>query len=161
MAQSGTRNEPQSSLQVTSRLSITAFTPYRQLFHPPGLGYSDVSIYKNRSDGILSVSDSINDKMRIRMAICKNSGINEGIQSILMTSSNCNNFRVTGPLCVKSTGHRWIPHAKAGDAELWGFLWSLPWINGWVNNREAGDLRHHRAHCDVTVMCMAIFTPHV
>ena len=26
------------------------------------------------------------------------------------------------------------------------------WINGWVNNREAGDLRHHRAHCDVIVM---------
>ena len=26
------------------------------------------------------------------------------------------------------------------------------WINGWVNNREAGDLRRHRAHCDVTVM---------
>ena len=26
------------------------------------------------------------------------------------------------------------------------------WINGWVNNREAGDLRHYRAHYDVTVM---------
>ena len=26
------------------------------------------------------------------------------------------------------------------------------WINGWVNNREAGDLRRHRAHFDVTVM---------
>ena len=25
-------------------------------------------------------------------------------------------------------------------------------INGWVNNREAGDLRRHRAHYDVTVM---------
>ena len=27
------------------------------------------------------------------------------------------------------------------------------WINGWVNNREAGDLRRHRAHYDVIVMC--------
>ena len=27
------------------------------------------------------------------------------------------------------------------------------WINGWVNNREAGDLRRYRAHYDVTVMC--------
>ena len=27
------------------------------------------------------------------------------------------------------------------------------WINGWVNNREAGDLRRYRAHFDVTVMC--------
>ena len=25
------------------------------------------------------------------------------------------------------------------------------WINGWVNNREAGDLRRYRAHLDVTV----------
>ena len=25
-------------------------------------------------------------------------------------------------------------------------------INGWINNREAGDLRRHRTHCDVTVM---------
>ena len=26
-------------------------------------------------------------------------------------------------------------------------------INGWVNNREAGDLRRYRAHYDVIVMC--------
>ena len=26
------------------------------------------------------------------------------------------------------------------------------WITSWVNNREAGDLRRHRAHYDVTVM---------
>ena len=26
------------------------------------------------------------------------------------------------------------------------------WINGWVNTREAGDLRRHRAHYGVTVM---------
>ena len=26
------------------------------------------------------------------------------------------------------------------------------WINGWVNTREADDLRCHRAHYDVTVM---------
>ena len=26
------------------------------------------------------------------------------------------------------------------------------WINDWVNNREAGDLRRHLAHCDVIVM---------
>ena len=25
------------------------------------------------------------------------------------------------------------------------------WINNWVNNREAGDLRHYRAHYDVIV----------
>ena len=26
------------------------------------------------------------------------------------------------------------------------------WINGWVHNREAGDLRRYRAHYDVSVM---------
>ena len=26
------------------------------------------------------------------------------------------------------------------------------WTNGWVNNRDAGDLRRHRAHFDVTIM---------
>ena len=26
------------------------------------------------------------------------------------------------------------------------------WINGWVNNPEARDLRRHRAHYDVTAM---------
>ena len=28
-------------------------------------------------------------------------------------------------------------------------------INGWVNNRKAGDLRRHRGHYDVNVMCCA------
>ena len=27
------------------------------------------------------------------------------------------------------------------------------WINGWVNNGEAGDLRRHRTNYDVNVMC--------
>ena len=54
-------------------------------------------------------------------------------------------------------GHRWNHRANASDTELWCFLWSLilfslTRINGWVNNREAGDLRRHRTHCDVTVM---------
>ena len=68
-----------------------------------------------------------------------------------VTSSNGNIFRVTGHLCGEFTGHRWIPRTKAGDAELWSFLWSA-WMNGWVNNGEAGDLRRHRAHYDVIVM---------
>ena len=29
------------------------------------------------------------------------------------------------------------------------------WINGWVNSREAGDLRRYRAHYDVNVMVRA------
>ena len=30
--------------------------------------------------------------------------------------------------------------AKVSHVELWVFRWSAPWINGWVNNRQAGDL---------------------
>ena len=65
-----------------------------------------------------------------------------------MTSSNENILCVTGPLCGEFTGHHWIPRTKASDAELWCFVWSEPWIN----NREAGDLRRHSAHYDVTLM---------
>ena len=67
-------------------------------------------------------------------------------------SSNGNIFRVTGPLCGEFTSRRWIPLTKANDAELWCWLWSAPWINGWVNNREAGDLRRHRPHYEVIAM---------
>ena len=64
-----------------------------------------------------------------------------------MTSSSEDIFRVTGHLCGKFTDRRWISLTKASDVELW-----CAWINGWVNNREAGDMRCHRAHYDVTVM---------
>ena len=32
------------------------------------------------------------------------------------------------------------------------FLWFAHWINGLINNREAGDLRRHRPHYDVILM---------
>ena len=32
------------------------------------------------------------------------------------------------------------------------FLWSPPEQNAWVNNREAGNLRRHRAHYDIIAM---------
>ena len=32
------------------------------------------------------------------------------------------------------------------------------WINAWVHNREAGDLRRHRAHYDVIVMEILVWT---
>ena len=42
----------------------------------------------------------------------------------------------------------------AQNQRRWPLILSLicAWINGWVNNREAGDLRGHSAHYDVTVM---------
>ena len=46
--------------------------------------------------------------------------------SNMMTSSNGNIFRVTGPLWGESAGHRWIPLRKASGVELWSSLWSVP-----------------------------------
>ena len=56
-----------------------------------------------------------------------------------MTSSNGNIF--TG-LCAGNS---------PGTGALM-FSLICVWINGWVNNREADDLRRYRAHYDVTVM---------
>ena len=67
----------------------------------------------------------------------------------MMTSSNGNIFRVTGPLCGEFTAHRWIPITKASDAEIWMLSLICTWINGWVSYGEAGDLRRRRAHYDV------------
>ena len=51
------------------------------------------------------------------------------------------------------TGHWWLTSTKASDAELL-FIYFLicAEINGWVKNRDAGDLRCRLAHYDVTVM---------
>ena len=65
-----------------------------------------------------------------------------------MTSSNGDIFRVTGPLCVEFTGHRWIPLTKASDAELWCFSnlrlnkrLSKPW--GWWFETPSCSLWRH------------------
>ena len=43
------------------------------------------------------------------------------------------------------------PHVGQCSGHLMFSLISA-WINGWVNNRDAGDLRRHRGHYYVTVM---------
>ena len=70
----------------------------------------------------------------------------------MVTSSYGKIFRVTGHLCGEFTGPRSIPRTKASDAELLMFSLICAWINDWVNNHDAGDLRRHLAHYDVTVM---------
>ena len=53
---------------------------------------------------------------------------------------------------------RWIHRSPVNSLHKgqWrgAFMFSLicAWINLWVNNREAGDLRRYRAHYDVIVM---------
>ena len=72
----------------------------------------------------------------------------------MMTSSNGNIFRVTGHWCGEFTGSRWIPLHKGQWRGAFMFSLICVWINVWINNREAGDLRHYLAHYDVTVMMM-------
>ena len=65
-----------------------------------------------------------------------------------MTPPNGNIFRISGHLCREFAGHRWIPGLFPAQRPV-TLMFSL---NNWVNTREAGDLRRHRAHYDVTVM---------
>ena len=77
--------------------------------------------------------------------------ISSSYYSNMMTSSRGNIFRVTGHLLGDFTGHRWTPLKGQLCGALMFYL-ICSWINGWVNNGEAGDLRRHCAHYDVTVM---------
>ena len=79
-----------------------------------------------------------------------------------------NHVRLTKSSVLLSTSIRWRHQMETFSALLalcagisphkgqWrgALMFSLvcAWINGWVNNRKAGDLRGHRAHYDVTVM---------
>ena len=44
-----------------------------------------------------------------------------------------------------------FPHKGQWRGAVMFFLICV-WINGWVNNRKAGDLRRYRIHYDVIVM---------
>ena len=69
----------------------------------------------------------------------------------MMTSWNGNIFRVTGHLCGEFTSPWWIPRTKASAWSFDIFLICV-WINDWVNNCEAGDLKSYCTHYDVIVM---------
>ena len=80
----------------------------------------------------------------------------------MMTSSDGNIFRGTGPSWGEFTGHRWIPLKGLWRGALM-FSLILARTNGWVNNREAGDLRRHRAHlwrhCNVMLSFLMVIFP--
>ena len=69
----------------------------------------------------------------------------------IMTSSNGNILRVTGPLCGWFTGHRWNPPTKSVTRSFEVFFDMRP-NKRWVNHRSVGHLRRYRSHYDVTVM---------
>ena len=70
----------------------------------------------------------------------------------MMKWANGSIFRVTGPLCRGI--HRSpvnSPHKGQWHGALM-FSLTCTWINGWVNNHEASNLRRHHVHYDITVM---------
>ena len=71
---------------------------------------------------------------------------------VTMTSWKWNIFRITGPLCGKLNGEFPAQRPVTGSFDVFLFSFICVWINGWVNNREAGDLRRYRVHYDVIVM---------
>ena len=60
-------------------------------------------------------------------------------------------FSVLLAICAGNRSPVNYPHKGQWRGALM-FSLICVWINGWVNNREAGDLRRYRSHYDVTVM---------
>ena len=48
-----------------------------------------------------------------------------------------------------------FPHKGQWHRMLMFYL-ICAWTNDWANTRDAGDLRHHRTHYDVIVMCLFV-----
>ena len=76
----------------------------------------------------------------------------------MMTSSNGNICTLLA-LCVRGIYRSSVnsPHKGQWRGALM-FSLICAWINAWVNNREAGDLRRHRTHYGVIVMKQDIHT---
>ena len=71
---------------------------------------------------------------------------------VMMTSSNGNIFHFTDLLCGEFTGNR-SQRPVTWSFDIFFFI--SAWTNSWANNGDAGALRPHRAHYDVTVMYLA------
>ena len=69
----------------------------------------------------------------------------------MMTSSNGNFFALLALCAGNSPIADESPHKGQGRGPLM-FSLNCAWTNGWVNNRDTGDLRRHRTHYDVSVM---------
>ena len=73
------------------------------------------------------------------------------VSYIIVMSSNGN----IDALMVICAGVHRLQMNSPDKGQRCGALMMFPliaWINGWINNRDAGDLKCHRAHYDVTVM---------
>ena len=87
--------------------------------------------------------------------IGSSNGLAPAHRQFIMTSSNGNIFRITGPLCGEFIGQQWIPRTKASDAELWCFF-DLP-LNKQLSKQSWGwwsetPTRSFRCQCNVNML---------
>ena len=98
----------------------------------------------------------------------------QDIHALMSTMLHVTSFSDIVPMLVHFTNIKWkhFPRywpfvrgihrspVKSPHKGQWGgaLVFSLicVWINGWVNNREAGDLGRHHAHYDTTVMQVSL-----
>ena len=74
-------------------------------------------------------------------------------ESIMAVTWWCHQIEIFSTLLAFCAG--WITGEFPREGKWRGpLVFSLicAWTNGWVNNREVGDLRRHRVHYDVTLM---------
>ena len=86
------------------------------------------------------------DKLEVRINTMRTRQPPTVRRHFMMTSSNGNIFCVTGHLCGEFTGHRSPVNSPHKGQWRGALMFSLicVWVNGWVNNCEAGDLRRNR-----------------
>ena len=70
---------------------------------------------------------------------------------VIMMSSNGNIVSVTDPFWGNSPDNGEFPSQRPVTRSFVGLLLNKR-LSSWVNNREAGDLRRHYAHYDVTAI---------
>ena len=135
------RNNGQSIMAISemhcSRLPCNLMTPhlyssYNGLYSPTTLSHSSIAHPTSSRGGHTTYPHHSQETWSTQPTGYRYPNTNQESQVYpkyghrMMTSSNGNIFRVTGPLCVEFTGDRWIPRTKASDAELWCFIWSAP-----------------------------------
>ena len=89
----------------------------------------DETVITTTARSITMAETNLSSRLRlhgVRTSCNPGGGISILFSYFMMTLSNGNIFRVTGPLCGEFTGLWGISHTKASDAELWCFLWPVP-----------------------------------
>ena len=127
----------------------------QEISHPSVIKISlKITCLKFHSD--LPVANEINGSSFIHVIVCRLSAA-KSLHGPMLTYSwwrhQMGTFSALLALCA---GNSPVPVNSPHKGQWRGalmFAFICAWINDWVNNREAGDLRRHRGHYDVSVMC--------